>query len=90
LHKSGHQTGLFGKYMNNYAGRDIPLGWDRWYAWNSPHEGWTSLNDQGTQRPLRPRDADSGVSNAAIEFLDDRLDSPKPVFAFVNFTGTTP
>jgi hypothetical protein len=42
---------------------------------------------QGTQRP---RDADSGMSNAALKFLDDRLDSPKPVFAFVNFTGTTP
>jgi N-acetylglucosamine-6-sulfatase len=85
LHGAGYRTGLFGKYLNNYTGRNVPLGWDRWYAWNGHNEGWTSLNDQGTQKPLSPKDADPGVSNAALKFLDNRLDGDRPVFAFVNF-----
>jgi N-acetylglucosamine-6-sulfatase len=32
LNASNYQTGLFGKYMNNYRDRLIPPGWDRWYA----------------------------------------------------------
>ena len=32
LDGEGYQTGLFGKYMNNYRDRVIPPGWDRWYA----------------------------------------------------------
>ena len=50
-----------------------------------PHEGWTALNDQGTQKTLERQEADSVVSNAALEFLGNRLDKAAPVFAFVNF-----
>jgi N-acetylglucosamine-6-sulfatase len=39
LDGAGYQTGLFGKYMNNYSALTIPPGWDRWYAWNGPKEG---------------------------------------------------
>jgi len=85
LHGAGYRTGLFGKYMNNYQERTIPPGWDRWYAWNGPNEGWTVLNDQGTRTPLSPREADSGVSSAALKFLDNRVGQSAPVFAFVNF-----
>jgi arylsulfatase A-like enzyme len=85
LRKSGYQTGLFGKYMNSYRERTIPPGWDRWYAWNGMNEGWTALNDQRTQKPLKPQEADSGVSKAALQFLDNRLGKRAPVFAYVNF-----
>ena len=85
LHDAGYQTGLFGKYMNNYGDRSIPPGWDRWYAWNGPQEGWTAINDQGVQKPMDPQEADSDTSNAALEFLRSHLGRPAPVFAFVSF-----
>jgi N-acetylglucosamine-6-sulfatase len=85
LNRSGYQTGLFGKYMNNYRDRAIPPGWDRWYGWNGPKEGWSSVNDQGREKPLVRREADGLVSKNALEFLDNRLNKSAPVFAFVNF-----
>src|SRR5215208_3040410 len=60
LNDAGYQTGLFGKYMNDYTDLGIPPGWDRWYAWNGPKDGWTAINDQGVQKPMDPQEADSG------------------------------
>jgi arylsulfatase A-like enzyme len=80
-----YRTGLFGKVMNNYRERSIPPGWDRWYAWNGVDMGWTSVNDQGKQRPLTRQQADSLVAEKALGFLSTRLNSPAPVFAYVNF-----
>jgi N-acetylglucosamine-6-sulfatase len=85
LQGAGYRTGLFGKYMNNYRELAIPPGWNRWYAWNGESEGWSALNDQGTQKTLVRRDADSGVSNAALEFLNNNVGGSAPVFAYVNF-----
>ena len=65
--------------------RFIPPGWDRWYAWNGVDEGWASVNDQGTVKDLDRQQADVLVANNAASFLEHRLDSPEPVFAFVNF-----
>jgi N-acetylglucosamine-6-sulfatase len=81
-----YRTGLFGKYMNNYREEGAPPpGWDRWYAWNGVDEGWTSVNDQGTEKPLDRQEADSLVAREALGFLSTRLDNAAPVFAFVNF-----
>ena len=85
LNQAGYQTGLFGKYMNNYTDLSIPPGWDRWYAWNGINEGWSALNDQGTQKPQDWQKADSLVAEEALKYLRDRLKSKAPVFAFVNF-----
>lgn len=85
LDGAGYQTGLFGKYMNNYRDRLIPPGWDRWYAWNGVDQGWTSVNDQGNVKSLDRQQADVLVADNAAAFLKNRLGSADPVFAFVNF-----
>jgi N-acetylglucosamine-6-sulfatase len=85
LDSRSYQTGLFGKYMNNYTDKGIPPGWDRWYAWNGPKEGWTAVNDQGRRKPLVKQEADALVAKEARAFLDNRLSNRAPVFAFVNF-----
>ena len=85
LHQAGYQTGLFGKYMNNYTDWVIPPGWDRWYAWNGPSEGWTAVNDQGTQKPLNWQEADSLVADEALQFLSNGLNGEAPFFAYVSF-----
>ena len=85
LNAGGYQTGLFGKYMNNYRDRLIPPGWDRWYAWNGVDQGWTSVNDQGNVKDLDRQQADVLVADNAAAFLENRVDDAAPVFAFVNF-----
>ena len=85
LNGADYQTGLFGKYMNNYRDRIIPDGWDRWYAWNGVDQGWTSVNDQGNVESLDRQEADALVADNAAAFLENRLRKPEPVFAFVNF-----
>ena len=86
LDERGYQTGHFGKVMNNYRERGIPPGWDRWYAWNGVDMGWTSVNDQGKEKPLDRQEADSLVADEALGFLDSRLKGDSaPLLAYVNF-----
>ena len=86
LDAEGYQTGHFGKVMNNYREQTVPPGWDRWYAWNGVDMGWTSVNDQGKEKPLDRQEADSLVANQAMEFLSNRLRGDSaPLLAYVNF-----
>jgi arylsulfatase A-like enzyme len=38
LHRAGYRTALFGKYLNNFSGRVVPPGWDRFSAFFGNHE----------------------------------------------------
>ncbi len=39
LDRAGYQTGLFGKYLNDFVGPPAPAGWDRFAAFSGDHKG---------------------------------------------------
>jgi N-acetylglucosamine-6-sulfatase len=49
LKEAGYSTGYFGKYFNEYRGRYVPPGWDRWfvYSGNVTAPRSFNINDQG-------------------------------------------
>ena len=85
LDANGYQTGLFGKYMNNYRDRLIPPGWDRWYAWNGVNEGWSSSQRSRSPRIAGPKAGRRSGCQGARSFSRRRLSNSAPVFSFVNF-----
>ena len=49
LKEAGYSTGYFGKYFNEYRGRYVPPGWDRWFVYSGSVTANRSfnINDQG-------------------------------------------
>jgi N-acetylglucosamine-6-sulfatase len=48
LKEAGYSTAYFGKYFNEYRGRYVPPGWDRWFVYSgtAAHRSY-DINDQG-------------------------------------------
>ena len=71
LHDAGYRTGLFGKYLNDYAELPrgyVPPGWDEWAAVAQPHPQIKyydyELNENGTI--VRYGDAPSDYSTTVL------------------------
>jgi arylsulfatase A-like enzyme len=87
LNDAGYRTGLFGKYLNGYAGSttEIPVGWDRWFATQADYFNYDA-NDQGTIRHFGTQDSDyqtDVISRETNTFISDSASSGTPFFAYV-------
>ncbi len=81
---SKYETALFGKYMNDYQDTTMPECWDRWYGWNGPLEGWSSVNNNGTSQKLGGQVADVTTGTAALNYINN-YNKTDPLFMWASF-----
>jgi N-acetylglucosamine-6-sulfatase len=90
LHGAGYRTGLFGKYMNRYAGTTYrPPGWDRWFAASTagdPRYFNYAVNDDGVIKHYGTDDTDymtDVLSRKTDAFIENSAPLRRPFFAYV-------
>ena len=90
LRSAGYRTGLFGKYMNRYAGTTYrPRGWDRWFAASTagePSYFRYDVNDDGVIRHYGTNDNDymtDVLSRKTNAFIENSAPRSQPFFAYV-------
>jgi arylsulfatase A-like enzyme len=80
----GYLTGYFGKYLNQTP-PDAPMqGWDETLAWGDNINGEVQLIGGGG---FPPEENDSRVSDAALSFMEEGLESEGPFFALAVFAA---
>ena len=94
LKDAGYRTGLMGKYLNGYPGRQgedfIPPGWTEWYVparGNAYRQYDYALNENGRIVPYGDDDGDyltTVLDAKATEFIRRGADDDKPFFLFVS------
>jgi arylsulfatase A-like enzyme len=94
LDQAGYRTALVGKYINGYAHslndstdyRDIPPGWDRWYA-NASRDNWAQcLNENGEKGCYREH-PDAILTEKAEGFVRANEGSAAPIFLWLAFSA---
>ncbi|MGZ6545023.1 MAG: sulfatase family protein [Actinomycetota bacterium] len=75
LHRAGYRTALFGKYLNDFTGRVVPPGWDRFAAFFGDHAygayfGYRML--VGDQGGARVEDFGSTVRDYSTTVIADK------------------
>src|SRR5262245_20587218 len=90
LDDAGYETGLFGKYLNNYPwNKDpnyVPPGWDRWSAFtpDAAYYDYTLVGDSSRRHyGNRPQDYSTDVlADQVDQFIDDAASDGDPFFAY--------
>ena len=90
LDDAGYETGLFGKYLNQYPwGRGatyVPPGWDRWSAFtpDAAYYDYTLVSKSGRRDyGHSPGDYSTDVLARQVDdFIRDSAGSPEPFFAY--------
>jgi N-acetylglucosamine-6-sulfatase len=86
LDDAGYRTGLFGKYLNEYAGGYVPPGWDEWHGWvESYASGKIYENGALNAYDLSRRHETDILGSKAESFVRGAKDYPW--FAYVSFNS---
>lgn len=88
LHDAGYRTGLFGKYLNNWAGHGdhegtTPRGWDEFHAFDMSAYYDYDLYENGEWNHYghRPRDYSTDMlADQASDFIRDSASGDQPFF----------
>lgn len=88
LNATGYNTGLFGKYLNQYSDRAaVPPGWDSWFATFKYRYFDYRVNDDGTNRSFGRAEGayvTDVLSRETTKFIDASVAQGKPFFAYVS------
>jgi arylsulfatase A-like enzyme len=97
LHAAGYETGLFGKYLNDYGSlpadaRDVPPGWDRWSAFfGGPRYYDYRLAENGSVASFGHRARDYSTAVLARQAVDFIRGARRPFFlAFAPYAPHAP
>jgi arylsulfatase A-like enzyme len=87
LDDAGYRTGLFGKYLNEYAGGYVPPGWDEWHGWAGSYAD-AKIYEYGTLNAydLSRRHETDIPGSRAESFVRDAKEG-YPWFAYVAFNS---
>ncbi|HEY7149147.1 MAG TPA: sulfatase [Gaiellaceae bacterium] len=94
LQRSGYQTILLGKYLNQYGtrnAREIPPGWGQWYGTPDPstyrYRNYT-INENGTLVNFGNTAADYKTdveASLGVDLINRQAADPRPFFMWVTF-----
>jgi arylsulfatase A-like enzyme len=88
LQDAGYRTALVGKYMNEYHGTRVPVGWDEWYGIAGNYKS-TDLNENGEIVPYDAESAhlDDVLSEKAVGYVRRAADESSPFFMWLGTTA---
>ena len=88
LQDAGYRTALVGKYMNEYHGTRVPVGWDEWFAISGDHLS-TRLSENGRTVGYDPErhHLDDVLAEKAVGYLRRAAEEDSPFFVWLGTTA---
>lgn len=86
LDAAGYRTGLFGKYLNGYAGGYVPPGWDEWHGWAGSYADGKIYENGGLKAYDLSRRHETDILGLRAESFA-RNAKGSPWFAYVAFNS---
>jgi N-acetylglucosamine-6-sulfatase len=88
LQDASYRTVLVGKYMNEYHGTRVPVGWDDWYAISGDHLS-TRLNENGRVVGYDPErhHLDAVLAEKAVGYVRRAAGDDSPFFMWLGTTA---